>query len=528
MSEAPDQAEIIVLAGKTLGRVHDQLFGQFIELTGRCINGGLYDPASAHARPDGLRADVVEALRETRPGYLRYPGGCAASYFEWQDLVGPVASRPRARLFREHGGRAQSTAFGIPEAWALCRELGTELYLCVNANTQSPEDAANLVEYLNCAQPTRYADLRRSHGREDPYGVKYFGLGNEIYGSWQAGQKTAAEYAAWCAEAIRQMKAVDPSIHVVVCGLGRPDPEWDRTVMFRLIGLADSISMHNYFGRPVFADLMAASRICEKMFRGVNQVIDEAMDMPLGVHSRAHRDLGGLPTVTRRPGIAFDEWNLWYRASHASLHDVEEIYHYADALAAASLMHVILRNADTVDLANISLAINTLGPIFTEGDRLVRQTIWYAHKLIRDAHVGRLVETVVDAPVFKAKHERFFCGIVDVEKAKDERLPTLEHFDDISAVDVVASIDEAKRKLTLSIVQKLETRALEVRLDLRGVSVAGKTMTVQRLTRDGDLWCENTIERPDRVSIATQTEPLTTALTLPPASLTVIEFAISE
>jgi alpha-N-arabinofuranosidase len=526
MNQSTDIADIIVFAGKTLGTVHDRLFGQFIEMTGRCINGGLYDPTSAHARADGLRADVVEALREERPGYLRYPGGCAASYFEWQDLVGPVAARPRARLFRGHGGQAQSTAFGIPEAWALCQELGSELYLCVNANTQSPEDAANLVEYLNSKQPTRYADLRRSHGREAPYGVKYFGLGNEIYGSWQAGQKTAADYAVWCAEAIRQMKAVDPGIHVVVCGLGRPDPEWDRIVMFRLIGLADSISMHNYFGRPVFADLMAASRICEMMFRGVNQVIDEAMDLPLGVSTRVHRDLGGLPVVTRRPGIAFDEWNLWYRAPHAPVHDVEEIFHYADALAAASLMHVILRNADAVDLANISLAVNALGPIFTEGDRMVRQTIWYAHKLIRDAHVGRMVETVVDAPVFKAKHERFFCGIVDIEKAKNEHLPTLEHFDDIPAVDAAVSIDEAGRKMTLSIVQKLETRPLTVRLDLRGVALKGKTMTVHRLTNDGGLWSENTIARPDRVGIATTTEPLTTTLTLPPASLTVIEYAI--
>jgi len=161
-------AEIIVLGNKTLGTVHDRLFGQFIELTGRCINGGLYDPGSPHARPDGVRADVVEALRELRPGYIRYPGGCATAYFDWQELVGPVEDRPRAKLYRAYSGQPQSTAFGIPEAWALCRELDSELYLTVNAHTQSPEDAANLVEYLNSTQPTRYADMRRAHGREEP------------------------------------------------------------------------------------------------------------------------------------------------------------------------------------------------------------------------------------------------------------------------------------------------------------------------------------------------------------------------
>ena len=522
------QAEIVVFANNPLGQLHDRLFGQFIELAGRCINGGLYDPESPHAREDGVRSDVLEALREQRPGFVRYPGGCATAYFNWQDLVGPVSKRPRARLFRGHGGQAQSTAFGIPEAWALCRELDAELYLCVNANTQSPEDAANLVEYLNSNQPTHYADLRRAHGRETPYGIKYFGLGNEIYGSWQPGQKTAAEYAAWCADAIRQMKAVDPSIRVAVCGLGRPDPEWDRTVMFRLIGLADMLSMHNYFGRPVFADLMAASRVCEKMFATVNQVIDEAMDLPLGVHSRVHRELGGLPEVTRRPGIAIDEWNLWYRTSHEAEHDLEEIYTYADALAAASLMHVILRHADEVDLANISLAVNTLGPILTDRERLVRQTIWYAHKLIRDAHdCGRVLTSVVDSPLFKAKHERFFCGIVDVEKAQDETLPSLEHFDDIQSIDSLASVTKDGQRLRVSIVQKLESKPLTVRLDLHGLCPKGPHMTVRHLTRNGDIWTENTLEHPDRVGIAETTEPLSTTLTLPPASLSVFEIELN-
>ena len=155
------RAEVIVLGNKPLGAVRDRLFGQFIELAGRCINNGLYDPASPLARADGLRGDVVEALKELRPGYIRYPGGCAVSYFDWQELVGPREARPRNKLFRS-SGQVQSTAFGIPEAYALCRELGAELYLTVNAHTQTPEDAANLVEYLNGTKPTKYADLRRA------------------------------------------------------------------------------------------------------------------------------------------------------------------------------------------------------------------------------------------------------------------------------------------------------------------------------------------------------------------------------
>jgi alpha-L-arabinofuranosidase len=205
---------------------------------------------------------------------------------------------------------------------------------------------------------------------------------------------------------------------------------------------------------------------------------------------------------------------------------VEEIYNYTDALTVASLLHAILRNTRTVAMANISMVTNTLGSIFTDHGRMVRQTIWYPQKLLRDAHTGRVVETVVDAPVFKAKHERFFCGVVDVAKARDEKLPTLQHFDDVAALDVVASVDKPRGKLTLSIIQKLEDRPLTVRLDLHGLTPAGETMTVHRLTGGDNLLAENTLDHPDRVGLATEKTALTTTCTFPPASLTVLEISL--
>ena len=502
-------ADIIVFANQTLGQIEGPLFGQFIELTGRCINGGLYDPSSPRARADGLRADTVQALKELRPTHIRYPGGCAAAYFDWQELVGPKESRPPAKLFRTTR-QVQSTGFGIPEAHALCEEVGAELFLTVNAHTQTPEDAANLVEYLNGAWPTKWANLRRAHGREEPYGVKLFGLGNEIYGDWQPGQKTAEEYTRWCREAIIQMRAVDPDITIVACGLGRPGPAWDRTVLAGLLGYADMISIHNYFGRPIFRDSMVAGHIAEQMLNQLNVNIDEVLDANLG-----HVD---------RPGIAFDEWNVWYRTTHGTDHDLEEIYTYTDALTVASLLHVMLRNTTTVKLANISLLCNSLGLLFTDRERLARQTIFHAHTLLRDGHGGRAVQTAVDGPTFAGKHERFFCGIVDVEGAKDETKPSLVHFDRAPALDVVASVGNGK--LTLSVINKLEDRPITTRLTFRGVQPRGDRLTVRRLTGGEDLEATNTLAHPDRVGIAEETVKRGETYTFPPASLTVLEFEI--
>jgi len=503
MNRPADETEIIVFGNKTLGTIEGPLFGQFFELGGRCINGGVFEPGSPKSRPDGIREDVLEALKELNPTHIRYPGGCGVSYFNWQELVGPLEERPQAKLFRS-SRVPQSTAFGIPEAFAYCQELNAELYLVVNAHTQTPEDAANLVEYLNATTPTKWADLRRAHGREKPYNVRLFGLGNEIYGDWQAGQKTAEEYVAWCREAILQMKRVDPSIRVVACGCGRLNPEWDRTVLFGLIGLADMISIHNYFGRPVFRDSMAAYRVCEEMLTALNVAIDEAMDTVLGVHPRTRRELGAPPKIHKRPGIAFDEWNVWYRSTHEPEHDLEEIFDYADALTVATLLHVVLRNTRTVELSNISLAVNVLGSVFTDRERCVRQTIWYAQKLLCSGHSGRVVETaVVGAPVLSAKHERFFCGIVDPDKAQDETLPTLLHYNDIPALDVLMSIDSQKKKACLSIVQKLEDKPLAVHLSFRGLQPKGDSVKISRLTGDS-LSAANTLSSPDNVGIKTE------------------------
>jgi len=525
MNTSSTETEIIVLADHVLGDIEGPLFGQFFELGGRCINEGIHDPGSPRAREDGVREDVLAALKELSPTHVRYPGGCGVSYFDWQELVGPIEQRPRAKLFRLNG-MPQSTAFGISEAYDYCQELGAELNMVVNANTQSPEDAAHLVEYLNASTPTKWADLRRAHGREDPFNIQLFSLGNEIHGDWQAGQKTATEYAKWAREAIYQMKRIDPKIKIIACGVGRADPEWDRTILFELIGMLDMISVHNYFGRPIFRDCMASYRICEEMMNAVNVAIDEAMDTVLGVHPRTRRELGAPPTVTQRPTIAFDEWNVWYRTCHDPEADVEEIYNYGDALAVATLFHVVLRNARTIELSNISLAANMLGTVMTNREDCVRQTIWYTQKLIRDGHEGQVVNSVVaGAPVFSAKHERFFGGIIDLEKAQDESLLSLVHYDDIPALDVLVSVDKQKHRACMSVVQKLEDRPLSVRLSFRGLQPKGDTMQVTRLTGDS-LEAANTFETPNAVGTETESVPMTDVYTFPPASLTFLEFEI--
>jgi alpha-N-arabinofuranosidase len=345
--------------------------------------------------------------------------------------------------------------------------------------------------------------------------VKLFGLGNEIYGDWQPGSKTAEEYVAWCREAINQMKRVDPSIRIVCVGLGRPGPDWDREVLKGLIDRIDLISVHNYFGRPNFSDCMTAGLVFEEMIKWTNVAVDEAMDT--------------LLTRKERPGLCCDEWNVWYRSAHEKEADLEEVYDRADALTVATLFHAVLRNTASVKMSNISLLINTCGSLFTArtaAGELIRQTIYWPQILLRNTMTGRVCATAYDGPTFSAKHERYFCGTVDVEKAKDENLPTLLKFPDAPALDVVVAIDEARGRMCVSVVNKLADRPLCVKLDWHGKFVpASPRAKVHRLTGES-LSETNTAEHPERVGLSTREETIGETFTFPPASLTVLEWQL--
>ena len=166
-------ARIKVDADRVTGRVDPLIYGHFIEHLGRCIYGGILDESGAPRR------QLVEAMRRIRPSLLRWPGGCFADGYHWQDGVGPQDRRP-ARINLAWGGE-ESNRFGTDEFIAYCRSLDTEPYLCANVGSGTPEEAAAWVEYCNSAGSTAYARMRRANGSERALSAcRYWGIGNEI------------------------------------------------------------------------------------------------------------------------------------------------------------------------------------------------------------------------------------------------------------------------------------------------------------------------------------------------------------
>ena len=204
--------------------VEKKLFGHFTEHAFGNIYGGFYDPQSPLADEDGLRTDVMALLRQVRVPLLRFPGGNFVSNYHWEDGIGP--KEDRKRRFEYAWNTEESNQFGTADFIRLCRKVGAEPLICVNMGSGTAEEAMHWVEYCNGTGDTYYANLRRAHGYEEPFGVKYWGLGNEMYGNWQMESLTASQYASRAFQFAKAIRWVDPSVRLVACGL-QEDADWN-------------------------------------------------------------------------------------------------------------------------------------------------------------------------------------------------------------------------------------------------------------------------------------------------------------
>ncbi|MDR3191545.1 MAG: alpha-N-arabinofuranosidase, partial [Treponema sp.] len=232
----------------TTGQVDKRIYGSFIEHLGRAVYKGIYEPGHPEADELGFRKDVINLVRELNVPIIRYPGGNFVSGYNWEDGVGPLADRP-VRQELAWKSREPNT-IGTNEFVRWARRAGSEVMLAVNLGTRGPEAARNLVEYCNFPKGTRWSDLRRDHGYEEPHGIKLWCLGNEMDGPWQIGHRSAAEYGRVAAEAAKVMKWTDPSIELVACGSSNARMpsfgEWEATVLEHTYDYVDYCSLHIY------------------------------------------------------------------------------------------------------------------------------------------------------------------------------------------------------------------------------------------------------------------------------------------
>jgi alpha-N-arabinofuranosidase len=381
-----------------IGEVSPLIFGGFLEHMGRSIYEGVYDPDSPLADERGLRTDVVAALAELELTVVRYPGGNFTSGYHWQDGVGPKELRPTVRELAWQS--IETNQFGTDEFIELCRTLNWQPMLSANLGTGTPEEARDWVEYCNAPAGTKYADMRAGNGSDKPFNVPFWCLGNEMDGPWQIGHVPAEQYAIRAQQAAKMMKDVDRGIATVACGTAIPALptylEWDRTVLEHLGGLADFISLHRYVGNTHddTANFLAVSNSIDQQIEAVDACCRYAAER-LRLPKRAY--------------LCFDEWNVWYKNRGAEDMDgrgkfapalIEEVYNLEDALVVAGFLMSFIRHADVVKIANIAQLVNVIGPILTKKDGLLKQSIFYAFRMISSRKGGISLRAKNDSPTY--------------------------------------------------------------------------------------------------------------------------------
>lgn len=389
-------ARIKIDTERVIGDIDPKLYGNFVEHLGRCVEGGVFQEGSPLSDPSGYRKDVFEAAKNLNIGLLRWPGGNFSSNYHWKDGIGPRDQRPR-RL-EMAWGTVESNRFGTHEFLEYAEKLGSEPYVCANLGTGSWDEAQQWVEYCNSAEDTAMTRLRKQNGRAQPWKVTYWGLGNEMDGPWQMGHRSAEDYGKFALEAAKLMKWTDPNVKLIAAGSSNFGPGsdwtgWNRTVLEYLKRHADYLSLHLYVGNPDndFAEFIASSLELADRIKTAEGTIRNA--------------LSGEPDH-RKIYIAWDEWNVWYRARGSKERGrriLEERYNLEDALVIATFLNTFVNHSHIVKIANLAQLVNVIAPIFTSDDGMFLQTIYYPLQLFAANSKGKALELYVESPVYASR-----------------------------------------------------------------------------------------------------------------------------
>lgn len=370
---------ILVDASEVQGEIDRNIYGHFVENMARCVYGGiLRNERPGHVRgPWEVREEVVEMTRSIRPPVIRWPGGLYADGYIWRDGIGPYEARPlkRNRYWSRYGPFTRvldPNWFGTHEFMEFVGRVRAEPYVNVNLGTGSALEAARWVEYMNGSDKTLEGRRRASNGRKTPWRVKYWGIGNEIYGFWALGHTGPGEYARRYLEFKRAMEKKDGDLCYV--GVGA-DPylskKWNRRFLEQAGDEVDLLSIHIYL--PGMERLAGVE--VTRLLRGSSGMYRAIVAAPLEIERRLVDISGELKEVMgeKAPPIALDEWNLWWAPQQLLL----PRWKLRDALFVSGVLHVLHRLSDFVKMANIAQLVNVLGVLAAGGDRVHRTAIYY-------------------------------------------------------------------------------------------------------------------------------------------------------
>ncbi len=468
MSAQQKSTSIVLNTDTTKGVISRHIYGHFSEHLGHCIYGGIWvgeDSPIPNTR--GIRNDVVDALKRLNIPNLRWPGGCFADEYHWMDGIGPRSERPK--MINTHwGGVVEDNSFGTHEFLDLCEQLGTEPYICGNVGSGSVEEMSKWVEYITFDGESPMANLRRKNGRDEPWKVKYWGVGNE---NWGCGGHMTAEfyadqyrrYATYC------RNYGNNRLYKIAGGPNSGDYHWMEVMMKNIPrNIMNGVSVHNYTVTHNWRDKGSATEFTEEeYFTTIKKTL--FMEELVTKHSSIMDEYD----PQKRIGLMVDEWGTWHNVEPGTnpgfLFQQNTI---RDALVAAINLNIFNNHCERVKMANIAQTVNVLqAMIFTDGEKMVLTPSFYVYEMYKVHHDAELIPLEFESPEYEINGSK------------------------IPAISASASIDK-NGLVHLTLCNVDPSTEQELTIDIREgsySSVTGKVLTGKELN------ARNTFDDPDVV-----------------------------
>ena len=462
--------KMIIYTDKGTDRIDKNIYGHFSEHLGRCVYEGFWvgeDSGIPNTR--GIRNDVVEALKKIKVPVLRWPGGCFADEYHWKEGIGPRNKRP-AMVNTHWGMITETNAFGTHEFLDLCEQLGCEAYIAGNVGSGTVEEMQDWVEYMTFDGDSEMANLRRKNGRDKPWKVKYFGVGNENWGC--GGNMTPETYADLYNQFQTYVRSYSGNrILKVACGPGSENYPWIRTVMERAHRNMDAISLHHYVrGNGTWGHNQ----------KGSATKFDEAEWFALMKNTLTIYPLlvGNIEIMDKfdpqgRIGLYVDEWGTWWDAEPGTnqgfLYQQNTL---RDAISAGIFLNAFNEHCDRVKMGNIAQTNNVLqAMILTEEQKMILTPTYHVFEMYTVHHDAVMLPVELQCSDYKFKN------------------------DSVPALNVSASKDDTGR-IHISFCNLDPANAAEVSCALEGAEpkeISGRVLTAETIT------AHNTFENPDVV-----------------------------
>ncbi|MBD3921770.1 alpha-N-arabinofuranosidase [Paenibacillus sp. PR3] len=483
-----------------LGTINRNIYGHFSEHLGRCIYEGIWvGEDSPIPNTNGIRNDVVNALKQIKIPVLRWPGGCFADEYHWMDGIGPKESRKR--MINTHwGGVVENNHFGTHEFMELCRQLECEPYINGNVGSGTVREMSEWVEYLTFQGESPMAALRAENGRKDAWKVTYFGVGNENWGC--GGQMRPEYYADLYRQYQTYVRNYDGNrIHRIACGPNVDDYNWMEVAMREAHRFMDSITLHYYTIPGQWGEKGAATGFSEaEWFETLRKTL--RMDELITRHTA----IMDKYDPTKRIGLIVDEWGTWYDVEPGTVPGfLYQQNSLRDALVAGVNFNIFHKHRDRVRMANIAQTINVLqAVILTDGEQMVLTPTYHVFDMYKVHQDAELLQLSLEGGSY-----------------------SFEGKEEIPAVTSTASKD-SEGKIHISLCHLNHLASAEVSIDLRGL--ADTSLKASGVTITGDaIDVHNTFDRPDQVKPQPFSECSikdgVLTVSLPAMSVTTIELA---